>query len=220
MNNFLIEVIPVSHEMFEQLADGLSKNNYAVVPDFLTDAEARAILDILIACEQEGEMKKAGIGGPDERRVNQEIRGDKIRWIDPSSALPPAQVYISRIRELMQFINRSCFLGLKDFELHYTFYPKGTFYKRHLDQFKHNDHRRLSFICYLNLNWQPSHGGQLRLYLPVEGTERSEDIAPTAGKLAVFRSDLLEHEVLPVEVERYSLTGWMLDQLNELTFLG
>ena len=88
-----------------------------------------------------------------------------------------------------------------------TIYPIGSFYKRHLDQFKKDDHRKLSVICYLNENWREDEGGQLRVYFPAE----TKDFFPTAGRLVCFRSDLLEHEVLPATRERLSLTGWLLD---------
>jgi SM-20-related protein len=39
---------------------------------------------------------------------------------------------------------------------------------------------------------------------------------PEAGRLVCFRSDLIEHEVLPATRERYSLTGWALDRAPEL----
>lgn len=108
----------------------------------------------------------------------------------------------------MRFVNKSLYLSLKEFEIHMTIYPAGTFYKRHLDQFRSDDHRKLSVICYLNEEWQPEHGGQLRMHLP----EGPIDVLPLSGRLVCFRSDMIEHEVLPATRERWSLTGWMLDQ--------
>ncbi|MCB0627245.1 MAG: 2OG-Fe(II) oxygenase, partial [Saprospiraceae bacterium] len=35
------------------------------------------------------------------------------------------------------------------------------------------------------------------------------EILPVGGRLVLFRSELLEHEVLPARRERYSLTGWL-----------
>lgn len=99
------------------------------------------------------------------------------------------------------------FLSLKDFEIHMTVYPVGAFYKRHLDQFKKEGHRKISVICYLNEEWKEEHGGQLRMYVP----EGSLDVLPVSGRLVCFRSDLLEHEVLSATRQRMSLTGWMLD---------
>ena len=103
-------------------------------------------------------------------------------------------------------------LSLKDFEVHMTVYPIGSFYKRHLDQFKKDDHRKLSVILYLNNDWQDSHGGQLRMYFPGQ----TKDFLPLAGRLVIFRSDEIEHEVLPATRERLSITGWVLDRLAEL----
>jgi SM-20-related protein len=96
-----------------------------------------------------------------------------------------------------------------------TVYPVGSFYKRHLDQFKQDDHRKLSLICYLNEDWKETHGGQLRMHLPLGMV----DVLPIGGKLVCFRSDMIEHEVLPATRERYSLTGWILDQHLELKHL-
>ena len=46
-------------------------------------------------------------------------------------------------------------------------YPgEGARYVRHLDAFEGGTNRRLTCLYYMNKNWQPEHGGQLRLYLP------------------------------------------------------
>lgn len=205
---------------FDQLADMLSEKGYGVIDRFLSHEEFLQIKEVADSHKEEGNFKKAGIGTAQDFQIDKQIRGDYIRWIDPTKAAAATQVYLGRMRELMQYINRTCFLSLKDVELHYTVYPVGTVYKRHLDQFRYDDHRRLSVICYLNEGWQPEHGGQLRMYLPQsDGSEEIVDVLPGGGKLACFRSDLIEHEVLPATRERYSLTGWMLDQHLELTFL-
>jgi SM-20-related protein len=109
-------------------------------------------------------------------------------------------------------LNQALYLSLKDYEVHMTVYPAGSYYKRHLDQFKHDDHRKLSVICYLNNNWEESNGGQLRMFLP----DNSKDFLPLAGRLVCFRSDQIEHEVRASNRERLSLTGWILDQYADL----
>ncbi|RDV12551.1 2OG-Fe(II) oxygenase [Pontibacter diazotrophicus] len=206
-------------QKFEQIADRLSEKGYAIVDNFLEAQEVRNLLDVLSHHQEQGTFKKAGIGASSQLQVDKEVRGDYIRWIEPQNALPPTQVFLDRMDEVMHYINRTCYLGLKDYEFHFTVYPPGSVYKRHIDQFKTNDHRKLSFICYLNEDWLPEHGGNLRLYLPKENGEEEVDILPIAGRLACFRADLIPHEVLVATRHRYSLTGWMLDQLKELTFL-
>jgi SM-20-related protein len=119
-------------------------------------------------------------------------------------------VYLNRLNELREFLNQALFLSLKDQEVHLTVYPVGTFYKRHLDQFKKDDHRKLSVICYLNENWKEEHGGQLRLHLP----SGEKDIFPFAGRLVCMRSDQIEHEVVVANRERLSVTGWVLDEVR------
>lgn len=191
-----------------QLADGIAETGYAVVDNFLNPEEVQNIQELDGFKNGLLQFKKAGIGKSQEKQINEAIRGDYIQWIKPESAEPPLQVYLSKLKELISFVNQNLYLSLKDFEVHQTIYPIGTFYKRHLDQFKKEDHRKLSVICYLNSDWKESDGGQLRIYLENE----TKDVLPLAGRLVCFRSDLLEHEVLPATRERLSITGWLLDQ--------
>ena len=211
---------------YSQLADNLAEKGYGIIENFLEDTEVNRLRKFIEQQRQEGELQKAGIGTGTDYQVDRSIRGDLIQWIDPDQIGPETagtitSAYIDSLKDLSRYLNRTLFLSLKDTEIHYTVYPMGTVYKRHLDQFRQNDHRRLSVLCYLNSNWQEADGGQLRLYFPPtsNSAETSRDILPIGGRLVVFRSDLLEHEVLPATRPRYSLTGWLLDQLSELTQL-
>ncbi|MFM7429898.1 MAG: 2OG-Fe(II) oxygenase [Flammeovirgaceae bacterium] len=192
-----------------KLADGLADQGYAEVDNFLSQQEVQAILATDDFKNGLLQFKKAGIGKSQEKQINESIRGDYIQWIDGGTTQKAVELYLNRLRQLMEFVNRTLYLSLKDLEVHRTIYPIGSFYKRHLDQFKKDDKRKLSVICYLNTDWKESEGGQLRIYLP----NGSTDIFPLAGRLVCFRSDLLEHEVLPATRERLSLTGWLLDRL-------
>lgn len=197
------------HEIqFEKVADGLVNRGFAVVDDFLSMQEVNQILQEGAFQLDGGSMKRAGVGKTTSRQVNEGIRGDYIQWIDETSAGGTLRAYLSRMRELMRYLNRALYLSLKDIEAHMTVYPPGTFYKRHLDQFRTDDHRKLSAICYLNEGWTVDDGGQLRMHLP----SGAEDVLPIAGRIVCFRSDQIEHEVLPGKRERYSLTGWFVDR--------
>lgn len=197
------------------LADGLAEQGFAILDDFLLPNQVNAILQLDEFQTGLLQFKKAGIGHQQEKQINEGIRGDYIQWIDRHTADPALQSYLEKLNLLMRYVNQTLYLSLKDYEVHLTQYPPGTFYKRHLDQFKKDDHRKLSAICYLNPNWKPEEGGQLRLYLP----DKMLDILPEAGRLVCFRSDLLEHEVLPATRSRLSLTGWLLDQVADLRHL-
>jgi len=200
---------------FETLADGLAEQGFAIVDNFLSAQEVDSILGLNDFKNALLQFKKAGIGKQEGKQINEGIRGDYIHWIDRTRSAAPLALYLKRLEDLVQYINRNLFLSLKDYEVHMTIYPIGSFYRRHLDQFKKDDHRKLSVIFYLNKNWEESHGGQLRMHLP----EGAKDVFPMAGRLVCFRSDQIEHEVLPATRERLSLTGWMLDQHAELSHL-
>lgn len=201
----------VFKQQLNQLTDGLADHGYAIIDSFLTEDQVRAIVGTDGFKNGLLQFKKAGIGKQQDKQINESIRGDYIEWIEPASAAPALQVYLHKLNELIQLVNRNLYLSLKDFEVHQTIYPIGGFYKRHLDQFKKDDKRKLSVICYLNQNWKEQQGGQLRIYFD----EGSLDVFPQAGRLVCFRSDLLEHEVLPATRERLSITGWLLDRAGD-----
>lgn len=201
--------------VFDVIADELAAQGYAVADQFLSQTEVRSILSLDSFQSGSDRFRKAGIGKQQEHQINESIRGDYIHWIDKENAPAELNTYLLKVDRLMHYLNQTLFLSLKDYEIHLTVYPVGSFYKRHLDQFKKDDHRKLSLICYLNEDWKEEHGGQLRIYLP----EGNLDVLPVAGRLVCFRSDQLEHEVLPATRERKSLTGWMLDQFADLRHL-
>lgn len=204
-----------------QLADELAQKGFSLTEVFFSADELNELRRTLMAHHQAGNMKKAGVGQQNEFQIDQQIRGDYIRWIDPTQALPATHLFLERMQELTRWLNRFLYLGIKDIEAHYALYPPGAGYQRHLDQFHHDGNRLLSFVLYLNENWQETDGGQLRFFIPQpDGSEATQDIMPVEGRMVIFRSDLLEHEVLPATRQRLSLTGWMLNQPQGLGFLG
>jgi SM-20-related protein len=99
----------------------------------------------------------------------------------------------------------TCFTGITDYEFHYSLYETGSFYKKHLDQFKNNSNRQFSMISYLNADWLEADGGQLLIHS--EGGQQKID--PVQGRTVFFKSDDLEHEVLVTNKRRLSVTGWL-----------
>lgn len=196
---------------FESIIDGVLAEGYGVVDDFLSHDEVIALANRLHERRQAGQFKAAGIGNQ-QVTVENTIRGDEILWLDHDTATPEEAAFLERIGEFVDYVNRTCYLGLRDFEFHYALYPPGTFYKRHLDQFRSDSRRKLSVICYLNTDWKEGDGGQLAVFLPGEttdATEREITIQPLGGRLVCFESGRLEHEVRPASRERLSITGWL-----------
>lgn len=206
-----------AHPDDEDLISQLLAQRYAVLDDFLSPEEVQDLHTRLLDLKAEAEFKPAGVGSAENFTLNRRVRGDYIHWLESDQASPITLLLLRKMQALRQNLNRQLFLSLKDFEGHFAYYPVGAAYQKHVDQFQNNNHRKMSCICYLNADWRAEEGGALRLYLP--GKEETRDILPLAGRMVCFKSDELEHEVLPATRERYSVTGWFLDQLHDLTFL-
>ena len=197
---------------FETLIDSIAADGYGVLDDFLTVDDVTALAAQLRHRRAEGDFRRAGIG-QGQATVETRIRGDEILWLDAARLTVEEAAFLDRIDRFRQYVNQTCYMGLQDAEFHYALYPPGTFYKRHLDQFRTGrvggPERKLSVICYLNTDWADTDGGQLAIYLPDGDAERTVTIEPLGGRLVCFESGRLEHEVKPANRERLSLTGWL-----------
>ena len=195
--------------LYEKVIDGLMHQHYSVVDDFFTPDEVATLRSGLLAKYEEAVFKKSAIGNTNEQVVNA-VRGDFILWLDEESE-GTEKVFFDKVANFVQYLNRTCYMGIKKQEFHYAVYPSGTFYKRHLDTFQNDSSRKLSIVCYLNTeDWQPEYGGELAIYLPKPGGgEDTVTVYPLQGRVVVFESQLLEHEVKPVQRERLSITGWL-----------
>lgn len=198
-------------KVFERCSQMLSDNHYAVIDQFLTSEEVSEILVGLEKKYSHDQFKTAGVGQNNEHQENAKVRKDMIYWIEPEKNFEIERRFVPYLNSFMAYLNQSCFLSLMDYEMHYSVYPNGAFYGRHLDQFKKDNNRILTFICYLNFGWKSDDGGALRIYLNKDNqSEQYVDILPEAGRLVCFKSNLLEHEVIATNRQRLSLSGWML----------
>lgn len=197
--------------LFEKVIDDILHKKYSIVEDFFTLEEVTELRDSLLAKYEVDQFKKAAIGNRLNESIVNTIRGDFILWMDEKSNDILEQHFFIKINELANYLNRTCFMGILFKEFHYAIYPKGTFYKRHLDTFQNDDRRKLSMVCYLNEpDWVSERdGGELVLYLPTENGEKAKHITPIPGRVVIFESQELEHEVRPAHRERLSITGWL-----------
>ena len=203
----LFEAIPfVENALYERVISDISSQKYSIVDDFFSEDEVIALRHSLLLKYEEDAFKKSAIGNKTNELVKKAVRGDIILWIDENVINFAEQLFFNKINDLKDYLNRTCFLGINQKEFHYAIYPKDTYYKRHLDTFQNDDRRKLSFVCYLNSeDWKPENGGELVLYLDDE----DKVIYPFPGKVVIFESQELEHEVKPVNTQRLSITGWL-----------
>jgi SM-20-related protein len=183
-----------------QAARALSGPGWHVVDDWL---DAEACRGLALACGESDDLQPASIGRGDARVHDPAVRGDRTRWLDGAHAAEAD--FLARLDALRMALNERLFLGLQHAEAHFAVYPPGAGYARHRDRFRDDDARVVSAVCYLNEDWEAAHGGALRLFLP----GGPHDVLPVRGRLVLFLSAEIEHEVLPASRERRSIAAWL-----------
>jgi len=196
-------------QQFELLIEGILENGYSVCDNFLTPEEVNNLLSTFEIRYEEGKFKEAGIGKLNVAKKNTEIRGDEILWLESNSIDKAERVLLDKNQAFINHLNRTCFLGIVDTEIHFAKYSVGKFYRRHRDTFQAQKGRVLSVIIYLNVDWVPKNGGDLIIYSHKNGIENAITIAPIAGRMVCFESEKLEHEVAETFANRFSVTGWL-----------
>ena len=200
----------VVNPVYEKIIEDLMQQQYSIVEDFFNLEQVEELRNSLLGKYEEDNFKKAAIGNRTNEVIAKSIRGDFILWLNEAEAAPAEKAFFHRINDFVSYLNRTCFMGILFKEFHYALYPEGTFYKRHLDTFQNDDRRKLSMVCYLNKqDWKPEYGGELVIYTQENGKEMPKSIYPFPGRMVIFESQLLEHEVKPVKTERLSITGWL-----------
>jgi len=190
----------------ERIVDSLVRQGFAIEPDYLSPSLVKALRREIRRRDARNEFTPAAVGRQDSLHHNELIRRDRTLWLDGSTL---AQMRVFAELELLRTdINRALFLGLFDLEAHFALYPTGGFYRRHLDAFKGDNPRVVSVVIYLNARWRPVHGGCLRIWPQRDAVTPLMDVAPRAGTLVCFLSELIPHEVLPSHAERLSIAGW------------
>lgn len=194
--------------------DLLAEQGFTIIDAFIDSKTVKIFNQFLDELLAEDELKKAGIGTLGDFTIQEQIRGDYIHWLNAGEN-PLFDPFFSQMDELMQLIRRSCFLSISDFESHFAYYPAGAGYQKHLDQFNGRSNRIISAVLYLNENWKKGDGGELVIH-----QNEKTVIEPIAGRLVLFKSAEVWHEVAQTSVPRRSITGWMLNNPVGLGFLN
>jgi SM-20-related protein len=183
----------------ELKVDGIS-----VRDQFLAASQIGALAGCARLRRARGDFGAARIGSGRSLQRREDIRGDSICWITPP-LWPAEQALFEQLEQLRLELNAQAGLGLFELELHYAWYPPGAGYARHVDQPQGREQRRVSLVMYLNEDWTPTAGGELRIF---GAADSHRDIEPLAGRLVCFLTQDREHAVLPTQQDRLSISGW------------
>ncbi len=199
-----------SSNKFDRIVNDLAETGLSICDDFLPPLLVSSMAQEIRELWQLGEFRHAGVGKGTSLQLRPDIRNDRIHWLDTENPSSVQRPYLLELETLRNYINRSLFMGLFEFEGHFTLYPQGAFYGVHYDRFISSLERVVTCILYLNHGWQPEDGGALNIHsgakpcilpLPMQ-------VLPQGGRLVTFISDRFPHEVLPANRDRLSLTGW------------
>ena len=192
----------IDTQQADLIADALAGSGFIVLPQALPARICEPLLTRIT--HDQKHFKAASVGRGEGSVRDTSIRGDHILWLTTSN--PADGAYLSWMEDLRLALNQRLFLGLFDYESHFSVYRRGAFYRRHFDAFQGDSNRVLSTVFYLNDCWKSADGGQLLLY-PGNGVAPVE-VLPRFATMVVFLSREIAHEVLPANRTRYSIAGW------------
>ncbi len=190
------------------ILEDLAQSSLSVSQDYVPQELCLQLLEDLEQLAAAGQLQAAGLGRGVAKQIHPEIRGDSTFWFAEQERTSPRRDFLKFLQQLQKDLNQNFFLGLKSVEAHYALYPPGAGYAKHLDQSVGSQARKITFILYLNPNWQESEGGELLIYSPHQPSQLQQTIAPRFGTLVLFRSELFPHQVANCLRPRKSLTGW------------
>jgi SM-20-related protein len=168
-----------------KMLNAIDQFGWASQPGCLNEADSFRLRVECCEASDRGEFKRAGVGRGLDLQVREEIRSDHVMWLQTDAASVEQLIYLAKLELLRLALNQRFFLGLFEYEGHFAIYPVGAFYKAHLDRHTGTSDRIVTTILYLNPNWQPGDGGELKLWTTKEGRRIHSDRA-THGHAGVF----------------------------------
>ena len=191
--------------IFNCLIDSFIADKVGIAQNFINIPLAAHLKENLRNLYSGNQFRAAGIGNDVMLTQDKQIRSDQIYWLDPAHQDVYENDFFDLVDLFVGHLNSTCYTGITGYEFHYALYESGSFYKKHLDQFRSNKSRAFSMIMYLNAEWEQKDGGELCIY----HKDHTQTIAPLNGTCVFFRSSELEHEVLVTNEPRLSITGWL-----------
>ena len=141
---------------FNDIVEDFISNKIGISANFLSIDLAKKLKGNLNDLLNHQKLKNAGIGNLVDFQNDKLIRNDSIYWLDRSHNNKFENEFLDLIDTFVTFLNETCYTGITSYEFHYALFPIGSFYRKHIDQFKSDDSRQFSMIFYLNADWKDS----------------------------------------------------------------
>lgn len=197
------------------MAQQLTHSGYAVLDSFLDEDAVRAVRALVDeSLASYPDFLDDGIGWrlPEPRNA----RDDVAVWVAPGQRPASDRVFADSLLPAFQRLQEELrsFIGLQgENETQLAWYAgTGARYMPHIDAMPDDDskssERKITAILYCNPDWALEHGGALRLWLPDHAGGASLDVEPRGGRLLLFLSGCIRHEVLPAYKSRCAVTSW------------
>lgn len=150
--------------IFDTLINSYIENNVGIDANFLSESLSKQLKVNLLQLYKDKHFLAAGVGNNAVLSLNKLVRSDLIYWLDRKHNNIHENSFLDLMDNFIAYLNNTCYTGITGYEFHYTIYEKGSFYKKHIDQFQNNKSRAFSMIMYLNVDWKIEDGGELCLY--------------------------------------------------------
>ena len=188
------------------------RTGLCVIDDVLDEKMIIDARDELLSVHVSGELKTVDF------QKDNNVRNDLVGWLDTSSV--SKSVHAQKLKPIFDLLRgvpaeierhssqRFSVPALAQAALYNGSQEEPSFYHNHLDcgDPKTNP-RRLTALLYLNPGFDAERdGGWLRAQLPNGGG--LIDVEPKGGRLLLFNSCDVEHQVLPATAPRFAVTLW------------
>ena len=93
-------------------------------------------------------MQSAGTSNTSQQ--NKLVRTDIIYWLRQEHSNIHENNFFGFMDKFVIYLNSTCYTDITAYKFNYAVYEKGSFYKKHFDQFRNDESRQYSMIMYLN----------------------------------------------------------------------